>query len=140
VTRWPTALREATALGEQTGSSLASLGATEEMIRMSDQPAAHAATRTQATVRMLAFLDAARRERGLACTLDVDVPSEGVRADELAESLGLPLDSIEGVFHNYTIAGLDCVVMPGDRVAYVPPGTPASHPSFFGDFTTRPRG
>jgi len=28
-------------------------------------------------------------------------------------------------------------VMPGDRVAFVPPGTPASHPAFFGPFVTR---
>jgi hypothetical protein len=26
--------------------------------------------------------------------------------------------------------------MPGDRVAFVPYGTPASHPAFFGAFTT----
>ena len=28
-------------------------------------------------------------------------------------------------------------VLPGDRVAFVPRGTPASHPAFFGKFVTR---
>ncbi len=92
---------------------------------------------SHATVRMLAFLDALRRDQGLPSTLVVEIPAGGIEAGDLAESLGLPLDRIEGVFHNYSVAGLDCLVGPGDRVAYVPVGTPASHPSFFGDFTTR---
>ncbi len=92
---------------------------------------------SQATVRMLAFLHSSRREQGLPSTLSVDVPSGGMPAGELAEQLGLPVDQIEGVFHNNRIAGLDSVVRPGDRVAYVPYGTPASHPSFFGPFDTR---
>ena len=99
---------------------------------MSDQP--------PVTVRMLALLDGICRTRGLPSTLYVDVLADGIQAGDLAVSLGFPLDQIEGVFHNNTVAGLDSVVMPGDRVAYVSRGTPASHPSFFGQFTTRPRG
>jgi hypothetical protein len=60
-----------------------------------------------------------------------------VTALDLAGSIGLPLELIEGVFHNFTSAGLDALVLPGDRVAFVPPGTPASHPAFFGRFVTR---
>jgi len=89
------------------------------------------------TVRTIAFLDTFQKERGLPSTQSVQVPDAGTRALELAVSLGLPLDRIEGVFHNHAVSGLDAIVMPGDRVAYVPHGTPASHPAFFGPFTTR---
>ena len=55
-------------------------------------------------------------------------------ARELASSLGLPLERIDGEFINHRSADLDTVVHPGDRVAFVPLGTPASHPAFFGPF------
>jgi hypothetical protein len=89
------------------------------------------------TVRAIAFLDAFCKENGLPTTMSVEVPSGGVTALDLAASIGLPLELVEGVFHNYTVAGLDALVMPGDRVAFVPPGTPASHAAFFGRFVTR---
>jgi len=90
------------------------------------------------TVRAIAFLDAFCKEHGLPSTLSVDVPIDGITALDLAESIGLPLSLVEGVFHNYSASGLGALVMPGDRVAFVPPGTPASHPAFFGPFVTRP--
>jgi molybdopterin converting factor small subunit len=89
------------------------------------------------TVRAIAFLDAFCKEHGLPSTLSVEVPDAGVTALELAESIGLPLELVEGIFHNHTVAGLDALIMPGDRVAFVPPGTPASHAAFFGPFVTR---
>ncbi len=90
-----------------------------------------------ATVRMIAFLDTYRRERGLPTTVAQTVGEEGIVARELAQSLGLPLDMVEGAFLNHRNVGLDAVVRPGDRVAFVPFGTPASHPAFFGPFVTR---
>ena len=89
------------------------------------------------TVRAIAFLDAFQKERGQPSTLRVEVPEAGTRALDLAASLDLPLDRIEGVFLNHTVSGLDALVRPGDRVAFVPHGTPASHPAFFGPFITR---
>lgn len=83
------------------------------------------------TVRMLAFLHSHQRELGKPTSLSVDVPVEGVRAVDIATSLGLPLEIIEGVFLNGTLLGLGALVRPGDRVAFVPYGTPASHPAFF---------
>jgi len=94
-------------------------------------------TSSSVTVRAIAFLDAFCKEHGLPTTMSVEVPRAGVTALDLAGSIGLPVDLIEGVFHNYTVAGLDAVIMPGDRVAFVPPGTPASHAAFFGRFVTR---
>jgi molybdopterin converting factor small subunit len=90
-----------------------------------------------ATVKTIAFLATFRSDRGLPTTELVDVPQTGETARQLAAVLGLPLDRVEGVFLNHRTAGLDAVVRPGDRVAFVPYGTPASHPAFFGPFTTR---
>ena len=86
------------------------------------------------TVRMLGFLHTHRVERGLAPSVQVEVPERGMTARELASSLGLPLERIDGEFINHRSADLDTVVHPGDRVAFVPLGTPASHPAFFGPF------
>ncbi|WP_238492549.1 MoaD/ThiS family protein [Desulfotruncus alcoholivorax] len=46
---------------------------------------------------------------------------------ELAEKLELPRDKIEGVFINGHAGPLDRTVCPGDRVAFVPPGTPGPY-------------
>jgi hypothetical protein len=89
------------------------------------------------TVRAIAFLDTFCKEHGLPTTMSVEVPDKGVSAFDLAGSVGLPVERIEGIFHNYRVSGLDAVVLPGDRVAFVPYGTPASHPAFFGPFITR---
>jgi len=90
---------------------------------------AHAAA--SVSVRMLAFLHTHQRELGRPTALSVDVPPAGVRAVDIATSLELPLGIIEGLFLNGTLLGLGALVYPGDRVAFVPYGTPASHPAFF---------
>jgi hypothetical protein len=93
-----------------------------------------------ATVHMIAFLDTFRKERGELSTVEYELPDEGCSAREIALALELPVDRIEGVFLNHRGAGLDVWVLPGDRVAFVPLGTPASHPAFFGSFTARDDG
>lgn len=85
-----------------------------------------------ATVRVFAFLRDIRAERGLPSTCEVEVPPEGISAREIAGRLDLPLELVEGVFHNGRLFEHDVVVRPGDRIALVPPGTPAFHPAFFG--------
>lgn len=89
------------------------------------------------TVRMIAFLDTYRKERGLPTTVEVQVDQPGVSARDIADELGLPVDAIEGVFLNHRGHGLDVTVRGGDRIAFVPRGTPASHPAFFGAFDAR---
>ena len=84
------------------------------------------------TIRMFGELRAVRRRAGLADNVDLDLPSEGVAAAEIAATLDLPLDLIEGVFVNHRVYGLDRWVMPGDAVAFVPPGTPGPHRVFLG--------
>ena len=92
---------------------------------------------TKVTVRAIAFLDAYCKDHGLPTTMYVDIPQAGVTADALAESVGLPVERIEGIFHNCSPSGIDALIKPGDRVAFVPYGTPASHSAFFGPLVTR---
>lgn len=83
-------------------------------------------------VRFFGSLHAMRSEAGLPTTTVVDVPATGVHARDLARDLGLPLDAIEGVFCNGDVFGLSHVLRPGDRVAFVPYGTPGPHRYFLG--------
>ena len=84
------------------------------------------------TVRMLAFLHTYCREHGLPTAVDVSLPETGMTAGQLAHTLELPLEMIEGLFLNARLVGTDATVRPGDRVAFLPYGTPATHPAFFG--------
>jgi hypothetical protein len=86
------------------------------------------------TLLAIGFLHSMRREAGLPSRMIVEVPPAGVSARALALDLGLPPERIEGIFLNHSCAPLDAVIRPGDRVAFVPFGTPASHPAFFGGF------
>lgn len=90
-----------------------------------------------AQVGCLAYLHTFQRDRGCPTNLAVEVPEGGISALSLAEVIGLPTERVEGVFLNHRIAGTDVMVHAGDRVAFVPQGTPASHPAFFGRFVTR---
>ena len=78
-------------------------------------------------IRMLGFLYTFRRKQGLSTSFDLQLPSEGKSALEIAQELELPIDKIEAVFCNNTIYSLDHLIMPGDRVAFVPHGTPGPH-------------
>jgi hypothetical protein len=78
-------------------------------------------------VRMFGLLHAMRREAGLPTLATVEVSDTGVTGRELALSLALPLGAIEGVFCNGHVYGLGHVLMPGDRVGFVPHGTPGPH-------------
>ena len=84
------------------------------------------------TVRMFGQLHTLRRAGGLATTVIVSVPADGISAADLAARLDLPLEAIEGVFCNHTVYGLDRVIVPGDRVGFVPYGTPGPHRVFLG--------
>ena len=88
-------------------------------------------------VKMLAFLHTFQRERGAPTNMYVTVPEDGVGGRDLALAIGLPVERIEGLFLNYKACALDAMVRPGDRVAFVPYGTPASHPAFLGPFRAR---
>jgi len=84
------------------------------------------------TVRMFGALHTLRKERGMPVIDEVAIPAEGLTGVELAELMDLPLEMIEGVFCNRTVYPLRHTIMPGDRVAFVPEGTPGPHRIFLG--------
>jgi len=78
-------------------------------------------------IRMFGVLHTLRRTRGLPTSLTIDVPAQGMTARNAALAVDVPLTEIEGVFCNGTIYGPGHIIMPGDRVAFVPKGTPGPH-------------
>jgi len=84
------------------------------------------------TARVFGMLCEFQRERGLPAETVETVPAEGISARDLAVRMGLPVDSIEGVFCNHTIRSLSYVIRPGDQIAFVPYGTPGPHRYFLG--------
>jgi len=78
-------------------------------------------------IRMLGFLYTYRRKQGLPSSFELQLPAEGKSALAIAQELELPIDKIEAVFCNNTIYSLDHQIMPGDKVAFVPHGTPGPH-------------
>jgi len=86
----------------------------------------------QVTARMFGALYTYRKEQGLPSTQTVAIPAEGITGAGLAETIGLPPELIEGVFINRVVCGLDELIHPGDRVAFVPYGTPGPHRYYLG--------
>lgn len=87
---------------------------------------------TPVTVRVFGSLRPSCDERGVPYVFTVEIPDEGVCAREIAQSAGLPMELIEGVFVNHTVHGLNVTVHPGDRIAFVPNDTPGPHRMFLG--------
>jgi len=83
-------------------------------------------------IRMFGFLRSFMKERGLQDRFDETIPPEGKSGLEVAAELGLPADKIEAVFINGRIQQLDAKIYPGDRVAFVPSGTPGPYRVFLG--------
>lgn len=84
-------------------------------------------TDKQAVIRMFGLLHTLRTRQGLPATVELDLAPEGKSAREVALELQLPLDKIEAVFCNHRTYPLDHILKPGDRVAFVPYGTPGPH-------------
>jgi hypothetical protein len=74
-----------------------------------------------------------RLKRRLPCRLTVEVPQSGLMARGLAIPLGLPPEEIEVAFVNHIVRSTSARgVFPGDRVAFVPYGTPGPHRLYLG--------
>jgi hypothetical protein len=63
---------------------------------------------------------------------EVSVPENGKTAFEIATEIGLPIEKIEAVFRNGLVQNIYDKVFPGDRVAFVPYGTPGPYRVFLG--------
>ncbi len=57
-------------------------------------------------------------------TVDVEEPISGA---ELAKKLEIPRNEIEVIIVNGVVQALSHSIQPGDRVAFVPPGTPGPY-------------
>jgi molybdopterin converting factor small subunit len=65
-------------------------------------------------------------ERNWPWPLLVDV-EEQTTADDLARKLDIPMEKVEIIFINGFAQKLDHPIKPGDRIAFVPPGTPGPY-------------
>jgi len=70
-------------------------------------------------------------ERGWPFPLSVPL-EETTTTGELAKKLDIPVDKIEVTFVNGLAQGIDYPVKSGDRIAFVPPGTPGPYRVFLG--------
>lgn len=82
------------------------------------------------SIRMFGALHGIRKDRGLPCEVELDLPAEGCAASSIVGRLDLPLEKVEGVFINNKMHTLDHLVQPGDRIAFVPTGVPGSRGLF----------
>jgi molybdopterin converting factor small subunit len=81
-------------------------------------------TQRTATVQIFGALDSTGNGRNQPLVVEVTIPASGCKASVLARELDLPLEKIEAVSVNHQIYSLDHHIQPGDRVAFVPNGTP----------------
>lgn len=84
------------------------------------------------TIRIFGFLRRYLDERGLPYVLTEEVPSEGISAYDLVESLSIPPKEVEGVFKNGQVVNIYDLINQGDRVALLPHGTPGPYRFFLG--------
>ncbi len=84
-------------------------------------------TDNPAVIRMFGLLHTLRKKQGQPVAVEMHLAQEGKTARSIAQELQLPLDKIEAVFCNHLTYPLDHVIKPGDRVAFVPHGTPGPH-------------
>ena len=80
-----------------------------------------------ATFRIFGSLRTECAARGIPATVEVPLPAEGATARSIAEAMEIPLHMVEGVFVNHKVHGINHIVMPGDRAAFVPYDVPGPH-------------
>ena len=66
-------------------------------------------------------------ERNWPTPLLYKMEADFITAEELREKLEIPVEEVEAVFINRLIRPFSTKLLPGDRVAFVPPGVPSIH-------------
>lgn len=83
-------------------------------------------------IRCFSFLKKICDERNLTFPFYHDL-KDPCSALELAQKLDLPLEKVEAVFINGIASPVEeGIVKPGDRVAFIPPGTPGPYRALLG--------
>ncbi|MBS3937005.1 MAG: MoaD/ThiS family protein [Peptococcaceae bacterium] len=77
-------------------------------------------------LRYFSTLQEVMSERGFAYPAIYEV-GQGMTISALLADLNLGATEVEAVMQNGKVQGLDTHIMPGDRVALVPPGTPGPY-------------
>jgi hypothetical protein len=86
----------------------------------------------RARVRLFGRLHTFRASQGLPTEFEVEIPAEGRTGHEIASAEGLPVGEIEAVFRNGRVQNLYDLLFPGDRIAFVPAGTPGPYRMLLG--------
>ncbi len=77
-------------------------------------------------VRGFLHLDSILRKKYGKPPIIFDLES-AITGKQLAEELEIPWDEVEVIFVNGFVQGLDYMINPGDRVAFLPPGCPGPY-------------
>ena len=84
------------------------------------------------SIRVFGFLRRYMDEQGLLYAFDKDINPKGETAYDIAVELHIPPEEIEGVFLNGSVKNIYDSAFPGDRVAFIPYGTPGPYRVFLG--------
>ena len=84
------------------------------------------------SIRIFGSLRAYAEEHGIKTSFEKDIKIPEISAYDLAKEIFLPPDKIEAVFRNGRIINIYDPVLPGDRVAFCPYGTPGPYRVFLG--------
>jgi len=84
------------------------------------------------SIHIFGFLRKYMDEQGLPYALEKEIDPKGKAACDIALELGIPPKEVEGVFVNGIIENIYDPVFPGDRVAFLPYGTPGPYRVFLG--------
>ncbi|MBT9437580.1 MAG: MoaD/ThiS family protein [Desulfobacterales bacterium] len=84
------------------------------------------------SIRIFGFLRRYMDTQGFSYAFDKDIDPKGEPAYEIAVELHIPPKEIEAVFVNGSVKNIYDSVFPGDRVAFIPYGTPGPYRVFLG--------
>ena len=84
------------------------------------------------SIRVFSFLRHYMDAQGFSYAFDKDINPKGKTAYDIAVELHIPPEEIEAVFVNGSVKNIYDSVFPGDRVAFLPYGTPGPYRVFLG--------
>ena len=83
-------------------------------------------------IRIFGFLRRYMDTQGLSYAFDKDINPKGETAYNIAVELHIPPEEVEAVFVNGSVKNIYDSVFPGNRVAFLPYGTPGPYRVFLG--------